>query len=144
MEKKMKKMKKNYILLIVILTAISLFVGCFKDEGQDEITINITCTKTTGSVNAGFSGYYLEDGEYKSFALTDYVDTSDDLKVYEKDLDDVDYVYVLAVKDDADLVLSIQIFRDGRPVKSITSSSGSNGIITLEYEYSEDESDSSE
>lgn len=134
-------MKSFKILGLLCFFAVILFVGC-AEEDEDPIKIIINCTDTSSDI-PDFSGYYIEDGDLSVFESDDYTSSTDTDKIYEKKVRNFDYLYIQAVKDSEDAILSIKLFKDDKLVKETSSGSGSSQVLTLEYEY-EDDDDSSD
>jgi hypothetical protein len=128
--KKNRKYLKILIFVVISTICFSLF-GCFEDDEKDPIKVIITCSS---SVDAGFTGSYTLNSN-SAVGFSSSVATTN-MEIYQVEFDDVDELTIFADKDDQTSVLSIQIFKDNKYIKSLSASSGTDQI-TLEFDYND-------
>jgi hypothetical protein len=121
-------------ILLSILTIIVSLIGC-ADVAQNELKLKVI------GVNTAITGKFSKNGG-------DFVDISESgssINIYEKKIEDVDYIEVYAFRDSlntAESELWIKIYRDGAVVKE-DSVDGSSTMTTLSLEYTFGEEDTS-
>lgn len=124
-------MKQNIIkrLLLIILIAVTLipFIAC-----EDEpVKIKLMVISTV----KGFNGYYIANGDTPvPFSATE---DAYGIALYEKEIEDVDYLEVSATTLDGATSIEIKVYRDNKKVKSSQKTiEDPYNSYTLNFEYS--------
>jgi predicted PilT family ATPase len=126
---------KKYI--YVLLASIMFFtLACLDDTEAEKIKVVISSyhSDVVNGHEPNFGGYYVIDGSVVVFVDTDYIQKGTNDWLYEKELEDVEYLVVQVNKSNPAATVTITIYKDDRPIKEATSSSG--GTLKLEYDSS--------
>ncbi|MCX8123214.1 MAG: hypothetical protein N3F66_03510 [Spirochaetes bacterium] len=117
---------KKLILAIFILLTLIHIVAC-----EDEpIKIKLMVVSTA----KGFHGYYIVNGG----TLTPFSATEDayGIALYEKEIEDVEYLEVSATTEDGATSIEIKIYKDNKKVKSSQKTiEDPYNSYTLNFEY---------
>lgn len=129
------KMKKTLSLLIVF--TLIFFISSCDDEEKDPVKIRIFCYST--EANAGFAGWYMQNGESPQF----FTVTTPQGSVYyfEIVLEDLEEVEIEVITLQASSSLAIKIYKDNDKVKEVSQDASSYPtIIRLNTTYTYGES----
>lgn len=128
------------LIFLLILLATLFAVSCDTEENKDPIKIRIFCYSSV--LPAGFSGWYIKNGESPSF----FTVTTPQSGVYYTEiiLDDVDEIEIEVITLAISSSLAIKIYKDDVKVKEVSQdASSSPAIIRLNTTYTYGESSES-
>jgi len=125
---------KYFLIIILLLFTCGTLISC-QDE-PDKIKLMVISTVK------GFHGYYIVNGgSINTFSATE---DAYGIAVYEKELEDVDYLEVSATTEDGATSIEIKVYRNNKKVKSSQKTiEDPYDSYTLDFEYTLGEEESS-
>lgn len=133
----------NYInkIVIVLIVFCSFFAACSEDE--DPIKFSVLST------GGNFTGYFKIDGGATSTFEGEIIDNN--IYEFELKIKELDYLEIVACKNAPSQSLEVKIYRDEVKVKSGNIEPNQQDsddeyiyCLSLDYEYGEEEDDSTE
>lgn len=134
-------MKTAYLKWLIALIFISCTFIYFTACEDEPIKIKLMVISTV----KGFNGYYIVNGN----TLVPFSATEDSygIALYEKEIEDVDYLEVSATTIDGATSIEIKVYKDNKKVKSSQKTIEdpyNSYTLNFEYEIGEEEEESSE